>query len=68
VQLVYRASSHGWPNKKFHEICDDIGPTLVIAKSKAGKIFGGYTSVSWHSGFGDYKVDADALIFSTDLR
>ena len=66
--MIYRASTHGWANTKFHEICDDIGPTLVIAKSKAGKIFGGYASVSWHSGFGDYKVDADALIFSIDLR
>ena len=67
VQLIYRASTHGGENSKFHEYCDDLGPTFVIAKSKAGKIFGGYSSVSWHSGFGDYKVDTEALIFSTDM-
>ncbi len=36
-------------------------------KSKAGKIFGGFTNVSWKSlDAGEYRTDNEAFIFSID--
>ncbi len=42
LKLFYRGSIHGWCPKKFHELCDEKGPTLTIMKSLANKIFGGF--------------------------
>ncbi|KAJ5073626.1 pep-cterm sorting domain-containing protein [Anaeramoeba ignava] len=50
---------------KFHEICDDKGPTLVLIQSKNGNIFGGFTSVGWKSSVGNnYIEDENAFIFT----
>ena len=46
-KLLYRSSEHGYTTSSFHKYCDNKGPTLTIIKSKAGWIFGGYTSKSW---------------------
>ncbi len=53
-KLIYRASKHGYTAKSFHQHCDDKGPTLIIAKSAKGWIYGGYTTQSW-SGQGMYN-------------
>ena len=31
----------------FHKSCGDKKPTLIIIKSEFGRIFGGYTDLSW---------------------
>jgi hypothetical protein len=44
---------HSWlVTFKFHELCDDKGPTITIFKSKAARVFGGFTQESWSSGGG----------------
>ena len=43
--LLYRASRDGWASSKFHEICDDKGPTVTVVKS-GDYIFGAYTEKS----------------------
>lgn len=52
-----------WDPKTFHEKCDGKGPTLIIAKSSAGYLCGGYTSVPWGTG-GVSKSDTSAFLFS----
>lgn len=42
----WKASKHGWEGSKFHELCDNKGPTLVIVRVGV-YIFGGYAGVSW---------------------
>ena len=50
LELIYRASEHGYTAKSFHKCCDDRRPTLIVIKSSGGWLFGGYTTRSW-SGF-----------------
>ncbi|GES90415.1 BTB/POZ domain-containing protein [Rhizophagus clarus] len=49
-KLIYRASQEGFNTNKFHEFCDNKGPTVVIAKVRnSGEIIGGYNSLDWCS-------------------
>ena len=41
----------------FHELCDDKGATITIAKSNHGNIFGGYTSTSCKSNEDEWIKD-----------
>ena len=52
---------------KFHESCDDQGPTLVIIRTENGFEFGGYTEQSWKSTNG-FKPDKRAFVFSFTRR
>lgn len=44
LHLLYKASVHGYTASAFHQRCDHQGPTLIVAYSNSGDIFGGYTS------------------------
>ena len=48
-QLVYRGSRDGFEPKNFHEKCDVLKNSLVIAKTTKNFVFGGYTNASWAS-------------------
>jgi hypothetical protein len=48
-------------------LCDDKGPTITIFKSKANRIFGGFTQESWDSK-SSWKIDEKAFIFSMDRK
>ena len=60
--LLYRASRDGWAVQRFHELCDNKGPTVVVAKSGGGHIFGGYTEKSWTSP-GGYQECRESFLF-----
>ena len=49
LTLLYRGSKDGFRPVDFHNKCDNKGPSLTIIKSKAGKVFGGYTRQHWES-------------------
>ena len=71
LTLLYSGSTHGWQTSKFHELCDDIGPTITVMKSKAGRVFGGFAMQSWDSRNNDdddanFKADEKAFIYSID--
>ena len=75
LTLLYRASENSFSAKKFHELCDDKGPTLTIVRSvsksiyfwKSERLFGGYASKSWFSG--DKAVSSpDSFLFSLDSQ
>jgi len=64
--LIYKASRDGDKSENFHSKCDNMKNTLIIIKSKNGKIFGGFTTQLWnHSG---YISDPLAFAFSIDKQ
>jgi hypothetical protein len=65
--LIYKGSRDGWTKSKFHELCDRMGPTLTIMKTKAGAICGGFTMQDWTSD-GRYKSDSCAFVFRLDTK
>jgi hypothetical protein len=48
-RLLYRATRDGFGAKDFHRKCDHFENTLVVIKSTAGNVFGGFTSKPWNS-------------------
>jgi hypothetical protein len=66
AMLIYKGSRDGWTMSKFHELCDRMGPTLTIMKTKAGAVCGGFTMQDW-SGLG-YKSDSCAFVFRLDTK
>ena len=44
--LCYRATSHGWKTKTFHDRCDGKRNTVTIIQ-KGQYVFGGYTDIPW---------------------
>ncbi|RIA94183.1 hypothetical protein C1645_873637 [Glomus cerebriforme] len=46
--LIYRSSREGFEIDKFHNICDNKGPTIVVIKvHNSGEIIGGYNPLEW---------------------
>lgn len=62
LELLCRATRDGFDAQTFHRLCDRKGPTLVIARSVGGHIFGGYTETDWDISSG-YKRCAEAFLF-----
>jgi hypothetical protein len=67
LTLLFRGTTHGWSPSKFHELCNDKGPSITTFKSKAGRVFGGFTQQSWSSKY-QWKYDKKAFIFSMDRK
>ena len=44
----YQATEHNCSAIKFHELCDNKGPTVILVRSKE-YVFGGYTDKNWTS-------------------
>ena len=65
LKRIFRASEHDFTIAKFHELCDNKGPTLFVGKSEQhNKIFGGFISVSWNNDRnGNYETDPTAFLF-----
>ena len=63
VELIYRGTRDGSQCEKFHELCDNKGPTIVLYKNEKGNIFGGYASISWQNS-GEFKSAPDSFIFT----
>eukprot|EP00347_Sterkiella_histriomuscorum_P020882 403336102 len=61
-------SRDGFIADKFHELCDDKGPTVSFILSEYGQVFGGFTSVSWTSSNYDNYSDSTAFVFSLSKR
>ena len=49
--LKYRGSDHGWNAENFHELCDNIGPTITLLKLEDDSCIGGFTTAKWSSPF-----------------
>ncbi|RGB30151.1 hypothetical protein C1646_711827 [Rhizophagus diaphanus] len=66
--LLYRASRDGNTAAAFHNLCDNKGPTIVIAKiANSEQIVGGYNPLDWKPILNKdnyYKSTNDSFIFS----
>ena len=62
-ELIYRGTRDGSSSEKFHELCDNQGPTIVLYKNEKDNIFGGYASISWQNK-GEKKSAPDSFIFT----
>ena len=70
--LLYKASIDGDSSIKFHELCDNKGPTLTLVSTTEGWKFGGYTEIPWElnsspSGWINSSKHK-SFIFSLNLR
>ena len=65
-------SNDGNEAYKFHEKCDNVGPTLTLIKANKDRIFGGFTPLSWKAEENDDnqnpKFDDDNLTFIFSLN
>ncbi len=67
AKLIYSATIDGDDSNTFHNLCDNVGPTLVLVKTTNNQIFGGYTKENWKS-TQNYKNDTNAFIFSLNKK
>ena len=66
LRLLYIGSDNEFASTKFHQKCDDQGPTLAVCKSELNQVFGFYTSVPWQSEGGNKSVAGEAFLFKIE--
>ncbi len=64
LQLLFRGSRDGFKDAKFHELCDNQGPLLFLIKTGKDILIGGFSSIPWKSGSGEWTVDPKCVVFS----
>ena len=62
-ELLYRLTRDGDKISKFHELCDDKGPTLTLFCTNDENIGGIYTTSSWDT-TSQTKYDKNAFMFN----
>ncbi|XP_039984457.1 interferon-induced protein 44f5 [Xiphias gladius] len=63
LQLLYKASIHGFTGAAFHQRCDNRSPTVSVGYNTLGYVFGGYTKQPF-SQSGQYMNDDQAFLFT----
>ena len=63
AELLYKKSRDGDQISKFHELCDNKGPTLTLFQTEDGNIGGIYAPLSWDNHTG-WKKDLDTFMFN----
>ena len=63
LQLLYKASIHGYTGAAFHQQCDSRCPTVSVGYNASGYVFGGYTKQPF-SQSGQYVHDDQAFLFT----
>ncbi|XP_023810027.1 interferon-induced protein 44-like [Oryzias latipes] len=63
LNLLYKASIHGFTGADFHQHCDNKSPTVSVGYNTSGHVFGGYTSQPF-SQSGQFVNDGQAFLFS----
>ena len=63
AELLYRASRDGEDYSTFHRLCDNKGPTVVLAKLTDGDILGSYTPLNWDTE-SNWVSDPNMFVFS----
>lgn len=62
LKLVYNAQKDGWTPKAFHSAVDGKGAAIVLAKTREGKLCGGYNPKGWAS-LGGARPSVAAFLF-----
>ncbi|CAK6984151.1 interferon-induced protein 44-like [Scomber scombrus] len=63
LQLLYKASIHGFTGAAFHQRCDNRCPTVSVGYNASGYVFGGYTKQPFCQS-GQYVHDDQAFLFT----
>ena len=63
LRLLFRGSRDGLTNAKFHDLCDNQGPLLVLVKTGKDILIGGFSSIPWKNS-GEWTVDPKCVVFS----
>nr|XP_046246600.1 interferon-induced protein 44-like [Scatophagus argus]XP_046246601.1 interferon-induced protein 44-like [Scatophagus argus] len=63
LQLLYKASIHGFTGAAFHQRCDTYSPTVSVGYNSSGYVFGGYTKQPF-SQSGQDVADDQAFLFT----
>ena len=63
--MVYSGSRHGFTYKAFEDKVANIQETVIVVKSTAGTVFGGYTNIPWKwpSTGVDIEKDHSSFVF-----
>ncbi|XP_062590728.1 interferon-induced protein 44-like [Saccostrea cucullata] len=61
-RLLYKITRDGGSSEKFHELCDNKGPTVTIFYNTGSNVYGGYLSERW-SCSGVWATDQNAFLF-----
>ncbi|XP_062590727.1 interferon-induced protein 44-like isoform X2 [Saccostrea cucullata] len=61
-ELLYKISRDGGTPQKFHELCDNKGPTVTMFYNVDKYVYGGYLSEMWES-VGNWAIDQNAFLF-----
>jgi hypothetical protein len=64
--LKYQATKDGFEGSQFHEKCDGITRLLVVVKNKNNFVFGGFTTIAFHSN-NDFIASTDKASFLFSL-
>nr|CAG8438291.1 13590_t:CDS:2 [Entrophospora candida] len=65
LRLLIRGSRDGLSPKKFHQLCDNKGPNIVIMKvKKSQQIIGGYNPVGWFGKGIKWRYTKKGFLFS----
>ena len=68
MELIFRASEHGFKSEEFHKKCDNIEDTFVLLRTKFGKTMAGYSHYKWNQvPHGQYLTDAGRQTFLLQL-
>jgi hypothetical protein len=67
TKLIYKLSKDGDSIDTFHNLCDNMSPTLILVETKEGRKFGGYTTCVWCKNKGG-KKDGKTFLFSFDEK
>ena len=62
AELLYRLSRDGESNSKFHQLCDNKGPTLTLFYTEDENKAGIYTPLVWDCS-SNWKTDMETFIF-----
>ncbi|KAH3761727.1 hypothetical protein Pelo_6441 [Pelomyxa schiedti] len=65
-RLLWRGSDHGFGGAKFHELCNNITPTLSIVRTTTNYICGGYTNIQFDN-CNDYRGGCGGRTFVYSL-
>ena len=65
--MLFRGSRDGFSVDKFHSLCDNKGPLLVLFLTRKDILCGGFSSITWKN-TGEWTVDPKCFIFSLKTR
>ena len=63
IKLLYVGSEHEFSAQRFHELCNEQGPTISICRSEHDCVFGFYTSAAWLTNGGSMQLDGRTFFF-----